>query len=67
MAKVEITKPEETLKVEKATDKKKKYIVVAPFRDKTNFNKKFQAGEDVSSFDKGRLDYLLGKKLIELK
>ena len=54
-------------KVEKATDKKKKYIVVAPFRDKTNFNKKFQAGEDVSSFDKGRLDYLLGKKLIELK
>ena len=67
MAKVEITKPEETLEVEKATDKKKKDIVVAPFRDKTNFNKKFQAGEDVSSFDKGRLDYLLGKKLIELK
>ena len=67
MAKVEITKPEETLEVEKATDEKKKYIVVAPFRDKTNFNKKFQAGEDVSSFDKGRLDYLLGKKLIELK
>lgn len=67
MAKAEKIKPEETLEVEKATNKEEKYIVVAPFRDKTNFNKKFQAGEDVSSFDKGRLDYLLGKKLIELK
>lgn len=35
------------------------YIVVSPFRDKDNFDKKYEVKEDVSHFDKDRLNELV--------
>lgn len=43
------------------TPKVGKHIVSSEFRDHSDFNKKWEAGHDVSHFDKKRL-----KKLVEL-
>lgn len=37
----------------------KKVIVISPFRDKNNFDIRFEPGDDVSHFEKDRIDHLL--------
>lgn len=46
-------------------DEPGKYIVVNPFRDKDNFLKRYDVGDDVSHFDKKRLATLESLGLIE--
>jgi hypothetical protein len=47
--------------------KKKKHIVVSPFRDIHNFDNQNNPGDDVSHFDKDRLERLVKSGLVELK
>lgn len=51
----------------KSKGKQGTYIVVTPFRDKDNFNKEWDAGNDVSHFDAERLKMLVDKKLVDKK
>jgi hypothetical protein len=41
------------------------YVVVSPFRDIDNFDKKHEPGADVSHFDSARIQKLLKMGLIE--
>lgn len=43
------------------------YVVVSPFRDKDNFDKLYKPGEDVSHFDKDRLESLVKSSLVQIK
>lgn len=47
--------------------KKKKHIVVSAFRDISDFNTQYGAGDDVSHFDEKRLEALVANKLVEVK
>lgn len=47
--------------------KKAKHIVVQTFRDKHNFDKKWQPGDDVSHFDADRLAHLVNTEHVEVK
>lgn len=42
-----------------------KYIVIHPFADKDNFGKMWEEGEDVSHFDKSRLDSCIERELVK--
>lgn len=42
-----------------------KFTVVSDFRDKTNFDKVFSKGDDVSHLDKARLQDLVTKGLVK--
>lgn len=55
----------QTAKAEKS--KKPKYIVTKPFRDKDNWDKVFQIGEDVSHFSEERINHLLTIEHIQAK
>ena len=45
----------------------KKHIVTSPFRDKSDFTKAYNVGDEVSHFDAERLAHLVTNKLVELK
>lgn len=48
------------------TDKKaKKFEVVSPFRDKDDFSKQYEVGNDVSHFDADRLKDLITRELVK--
>ncbi|MBB6109717.1 hypothetical protein SAMN05421821_105135 [Mucilaginibacter lappiensis] len=54
-------KPESTPKPKKA----KAHVVITQFRDKNNWDKLYEVGDDVSHFDDERKADLLDRKLIE--
>jgi hypothetical protein len=49
-----------------ASKKKKKYVVVTPFRDINDFSIEHREGKDVSHFDKGRLTKLVENGHVKL-
>lgn len=49
----------------KKAEKAKKFIVASEFRDVSNFDKVHKVGDDVSSFDKARLDSLVNRGLVK--
>lgn len=49
----------------KKAEKAKKFIVASEFRDVSNFDKVHKVGDDVSLFDKARLDSLVNRGLVK--
>lgn len=47
-------------------EKQKRHIVSAKFRDQSDFNKKWEIGQDVSHFDKKRLEKLIELNLVKV-
>lgn len=43
------------------------HFVAAPFRDRDDFTKEYNIGDDVSHLGEGRLEDLISKGLVELK
>ncbi|WP_138481547.1 hypothetical protein [Dyadobacter bucti] len=41
------------------------YLVLSPFRDRDNFEKAYEEGDDVSHFDEALLESLVSRGLIE--
>jgi hypothetical protein len=41
------------------------YTVIAPFRDKDNFDIIYSEGDDVSNFDKERIEYCIEQGLVK--
>lgn len=50
---------------EKSKVKKGGFVVIQEFRDKDNFDKVFEKGDDVSHFDADRLKKLVENKVVE--
>jgi hypothetical protein len=58
-------KPNDTIIPE--AKKRFKHMVINVFRDKHNFDKKYQPGDDVSHFDAERLANLVNTEHVEVK
>lgn len=48
-----------------SSSKEDVYIVIHPFADKDNFSKMWEAGEDVSHFDRKRLESCIERGLVK--
>jgi len=57
---------EDSQKDQPKAKKAERHVVATSFRDKHNFDKQWKEGDDVSHFDKGRLDHLKSRKLVKV-
>lgn len=61
----EVKEPQGGEDLKSTKPKSEKYTVVSPFADKSNFNKMWNEGDDVSHFDEPRLADCVKRGLVK--